>query len=357
MLSITESEPEEEIAVLSRFAVFDAAVLGEPAPEGFEAVRIPLDGTLQGKLDWSEAKKVASGYCAQGLKIVWDLDLGLFCRMVHPLAHQGQFQSFVLALEHFRDTLWKEFRTQTAGLIVYRGSGDLSQGFPWDEGALKNLQHALQTAFPTLDQLHAALDLPVAAFSEVTVELLQRTPQGLACLSLFCRDVAAEYLELLAQKIPDSLPRLLLFDMEAVENPVLKAQLLNPERFPSYLIGAAQAGCLGGHIGWKGEALERGFMGRTLHQKEVELPETAICLPSMHAWDSVFSQQLFWVFTQLKKQDVLYRVIPESQLTASWEGLNVLYVFSRYTTSPGKRMIAGFKAAGGTIVDLQNMDR
>lgn len=348
MLTIAESDQEEELVTPTSFAVFDALILGETVPEGFHAVRIPLDGTMQGNLDWSDAKKTASDYAAKGLKIFWDLDLGLFNRLTQPLAHQGQFQSLILALEHVRDTLWKEFRRQTVGISIYRGCGDISREFPWDEMSIGNLQQALKTAFSTIDGLNATLGLNFHSFQEITPINLQKSREGAACISLFCRDAAAEYFELLSQKIPDLLIRFLLLDMEGIEDPLLKAQLLNTERYPSYLLGVKNAKNSGGHLGWNEQSLSSGFIGREFQQQLVEPPDTAICLPSMHAWDSIFSDEFRQIFSHLEKQKTAYRVIPEAQLTSSWDGLNVLYVAERYITPQGRRKLQGFMAAGGT---------
>jgi hypothetical protein len=282
-----ELEPEE---IQSPSAIFDAEFLGEPVPAGFDAVRVPIDGTLKSNLDWTQASNAAKAYISQGLKIVWDLDLGLFSSLTHPLTHQGQFQSLLLSLEHFRDTLWQQFRKESVGLCIYRGPADLNHG------------------------LHL--------------------------------DAASEYLDHLAQRLPDTIPQYILLDATKVDDALQRALLLTKERYFHFTLGVTGARGCGGDLGWNQAPLAMGFIGREVPKVAYEAPVCAICLPPLEAINAKTEPLLRRLFD---KVEVPFRVIPESYLTISWDGLDVIYVAEELVTPQGKRMLDGFRAAGGQV--------
>ena len=85
----------------------------ESMPMGFDAVTIHLDGRMQSDLNWKRAKELASQAVEKGYTLMWNMQMGLFQELSQPLVHQAQFLSLTLALEYFRDSLWKEFKLQT----------------------------------------------------------------------------------------------------------------------------------------------------------------------------------------------------------------------------------------------------
>lgn len=98
--------------------VYNSATYETPPPD-FNGLVIPLDGTLRSSLEWTEARSRAA--TCEDLAILWQLDLGLFDRLLWPLPDTSQFQTLILALHHFRDTLWKDFSSRTMALCVYQG--------------------------------------------------------------------------------------------------------------------------------------------------------------------------------------------------------------------------------------------
>ena len=143
--------------------IFDTRTLNEKVPPGFNAVRIPLDATLRSDLLWKQERQAAEKYIQQGLRIFWDIHFGLFNL---PIANQPQFLSLSLALEHFRDTLWKEFRQQTVGLCLYRGSANFSLGFVWNEEQLNNLREWLKNVFIDIKYFVSETLCVVSSFSK-----------------------------------------------------------------------------------------------------------------------------------------------------------------------------------------------
>jgi hypothetical protein len=315
----------------------------ESMPTGFDAVTIHLDGRVQFDLDWKKGREQAQFAVEKGYALMWNMQMGLFNDLIHPLTHQSQFLSLTLALEHFRDSLWKEFKSQTLGLILFRGSVDFSNGFRWDEHQEQNLRHWLQE-----------INLPHLASLDVS-QLMQHG-EGKQFIRLYCRDVAIEYIALLATRLPDSLSAYLFLDTQVLSRSLLsEMQILNPERFDRLHLA------LRGHqlpfnaIGWE-EPTAQGFSGYSL----VDLPavQTAsigICIPPMHFYHPQHYQGLEEGILALQKESIAFKLIAESHLTAQWDGLDYLLYSPTGLSTQGKRKLQGFCAAGGTVISTGNL--
>lgn len=317
-----DHEEEEEIALFRPAFVFDAQSLDEEVPAPFDTVKIKLEGTLKADLKWEKERAAAASYIAKGLRIFWEMDLGLFQGLKYPISNASQFLSLSLSLDHFRDTLWKEFRDQTAGLCLYRGSADFSVGYQWNEEQEANLQGWLKE-------------------QELERQSSKETESRL--LSLFCRDAAGEFLEMLAGPLPDALNRFILLDVSSVEDPLLAAQLVTKERFSHLTVG--------GKILWDGGVISR-------HPEKATLGERArigVCLPPMNKGIAQPIQGLSAGMRRLQQKGLAFRVIPEYFLTADWDGLDYLLVASDQLTIQGKRKLNGFCAAGGVVVTIGDM--
>ncbi len=298
--------------------VYDGDGTAEAIPDGFNAVRIGLDACLTANLDWKAQHQTASQLSEKGLKFLWDIDLGLFDKLVYPIDHEMQFQALMLSLVHFRDSLWNAFRDQTIGLCLYTGSADFSTHFPWDETQRTNL-HTWQSQ-----------------------------KEG-ASTQLFCSDVAAEYLCLFARQLPDALTLFVRLDAEGISDPLLRAQLLIRERFNR--IQLAVKGSQGNvpNFGWNDQAGLRGYIGReTL--KPAKPVNAAVCFPGLSTGGEPAQSELSDVFNVLDRISLPYRVIPENELTTEWDGLDYVFFTSQALNLQTKRKLQGFCAAGGTAV-------
>lgn len=321
---------EEEHDVIEEIApaafVFDASTLGEEVPEGFNAVKITLDGSIKSDLKWEKERDAASRYIERGLRIFWEMRLGLFSQLEKPIANQSQFLSLCLSLEHFRDSLWKEFRPHTIGLCLYRGSPDFKLEFPWDEEQQSNLQDWLK---------------------ERDVTLAKENENSL--LSLFCRDVAGEYLDLLADRLPDTLNCFALLDASGIADPVLRAQLTTKERYPRFVLGIK--GINQDAFSWDSSLVSAGALSREpiieapLIRIGVCLPPITLCHPS--AWEGLGDAMI-----QLEEKGIPFRTIPEMSLTTEWDGLDYLIVSSENLSPQGRRKLQGFCAAWGAVVTI-----
>lgn len=310
-------EEEEEIVQTLPTSIFVATNTGT-IPAGFDAVRVGLDGTLKADLSWTKERILAQEYIEKGLNIFWDIDLGLFDKLDQPLSSKSQFLSLTLSLEHFRDTLWKDYRQQTAGLCLYRGNLDFSSGYTWDEEQESNLK---QWSSDTCTSDSIDKDL----------------------LRLFCRDSCGEYLDLLSQTLPDTIPMFLMFDASSIVDPYLCAQLLTKERYPRFNIGVkgiSSNQILGGDMVWEGDRM---------HGISLERPKLGVCLQDMSCKPSDTMKK---IFDDLRTKALPFRVIPSCYLTAEWDGLDDLIVESQSIDKQLYRKLQGFAAAGGKVVEL-----
>lgn len=307
-------------------------------PPGFDAVTISLDGRVQADLDWKEEREQAQRAVEKGYALMWDMQLGLFDDLPQSLTNQTQFLSLALSLEHFRDSLWKTFKSQTLGISLFRGTVDFSQGFPWDSHQKQSLKEWLQ-------------DLCGDTLASLDLSQLQQHLEGRQFIRLFCRDVAVEYLALLASRLPDSLPVYLYLDANSLAGSILsEIQLLNPERFDRLHLA------LKGHhlpfdaLGWE-TPHHQGYSGRS----SIELPlspvvSIGVCIPPLTFYHSQHYQGFEEGLHALQKLSIPFKLIPETHLTSQWDGLDFLLYTPSGLSIQGKRKLQGFCAAGGTVV-------
>ncbi len=332
--------------------IFEAYGLNEEVPAGFNAVKIAIKGGLKADLDWREASKAAQEYVKKGLFLLWELDLDLFSRLAFPLSHQSQYLSLHLALEHFQNTLWKDFREHTIGLSIYQGSLDFSIGFPLDEEQVHNIQGWIQDRFHLIESFNEENAVALNSFQEITPDFLKRSEYGKRLLSLFCRNAAFEYLELLTAKLPDGLTIFLLFDAASIKNLAFQAQLLTKahERF-LYAVKNSPLTLIQ-DLAWEEGRSLLGFYSRKLMPIESsEMSAVGICLPAEHYHAGDY-EKLELIIQRLTESRISYRIVSEANLITEWDGLDYLLVVR--VTPQGRRKLQGFCAAGGCIVYTGN---
>lgn len=289
--------------------IFEMQTLGEPVPENYNVVAIKLDGRVSADLDWKAMDEAAQRYCDKGLKLLWKLDLGFFDRLKSPLSNQSQFLSLTLSLEHFRDALWKKFKDQTLGVCLYDGPADFASQLPWDEHLNNNY---------------------LAWGNKALGENFQESKSYFQ--TLFARDAVAEYLTLMANRMPDALQIFLMLNIDSPIDHMLEAQLVNRERFDRF------------HLIIKN--------GRLPAQATYQDAAIGICLPGYHLIAPSFYYRLEEVMNELLEKKIPFRIIPESFLINEWDGLDFLIVDPAGLSSQGKRKLQGFCAAGGTVATV-----
>ncbi|MFI0435789.1 MAG: hypothetical protein ACH350_08730 [Parachlamydiaceae bacterium] len=315
----------------------------ESIPIGFDTVTIHLDGRMRSSLDWKIACRQASQAIQKGYNLIWDIELGLFSDLTQPLGHQGQFLSLALALEHFRDTVWKEFKFFTIGLILFRGQADFSQELQWNQDLEDNLRKWFE-------------ELNVPHFANLNLAQIKQDDEGCQLARLYCRDVAVEYLTLLASRLPDSLPVYLFLDVTHFPSSLLmEMQLLNSERFENLKLGFRGGRLPFNGIGW-GNPTSYGYSGHAFSS----LPEfqkilVGFCVPPIQFYRSLHYDGFEEGVRRLQERSIPFKLIAESQLTSQWDGLDALFFCPNGLSQQGKRKLQGFCAAGGTAVSMGDL--
>lgn len=256
---------------------------------------LTLDARENSSLSWDYIRPEALGAIASGHQLLWNLDLGLFQHLTKPLTASAQFLTLGLALDHFKNTIWKEFHRFSLGVSLYEGAADFLPQLRWDDSQKNNFQAWLQ---------------------ERVVE------DSLFTKQLFARDVSAEYLEQLAGRLPDEIQPYVIFD-KLPEDALLTALFTDPERY--------------GRI----------TLYTTFKWKTAEQLSLGICMPPLSAVNPNELDPLKKILIEIKHD---YKLISESALTNSWDGLDTLIYLPDLLSPQGARKIKGFVAAGGSVI-------
>lgn len=259
---------------------------------------LTCDARTSSALNWSALQKEALQAIASGYKILWHLDFGLFNELKMPLGHSGQFASFCLAIDHFKETLWKEFHRFSIGAALYRGNADFLPQFPWDPALEESLVHWLKE---------------------------HSQEKTLFSLRMFARNLSVEYLEQLSVHLEEAIVPFAILE-ELPEDRLMKALLTAPD-------------CYG--------KVRLHFTNEAFDWQIEEEKALGVCMPSCKISSSEKLLPYQKIFEELSGKD--YKLIPEDQLTSNWQGLDVLYLNPGAITAEGHRKVQGFIAAGGEI--------
>ncbi len=338
---IMSKQPED------KYYIYDAQFLQEHVPPGFNAVRVPLDAGMRSTLDWKKVIEAAHKFKEQGIKILWDLKLGLFSELTLPVSNDMQFKSLCLGIEHFVISIWKEFEQATLGVCLYRGPLNFGRRFPWDLDQKRNWFNWLQEGFAHIEILNQEMGLKLNGFEECEPEMMP------SLSAMFCQDVGGSYLNLLTQKLPDKLQPYLCLDGSAETDPLFQARLLLADRF-EHMITIVKGGLIPlPHMTWETKVPSTGLLSRFPYPIIAQEPaKFGICLPSASMRRPSQYAGLNEAIKDLESKRISYKIIPEERLTSEWEGLDFLIVNTQSITPQGQRKLNGFLAAGGEIIRI-----
>ena len=285
---------------------------------------------------WESVIEMAEEVVANQKWILWELDFHFQEEKVF-LQDSASFFSCGIAIDEFVKTLWEPFKERTIGACLFRGGVDFSKYFVWTE------QHEQYYLEKTLER-----------------PLLQGKPALESfCKKLFAADVFSEYLHRLASFFPEGLLPFCLLDVSMVESSAELALLLSKERFQHLFLALKRSKIPLGYLNWEEGSCLGGWIGRGApYFSSVLEVNVAVCLPMEERVDSVLIDQLDFVFEELIKAQISYRIIPEVYLNEQWDGIDELIVLGSAVSVQGLRKLKGFLAAGGRVVtsgDLLNL--
>ncbi len=297
-------------------SIFDGEAGGEVS-QAFNAVAISLNGKISSDLNWQMLLEYAHRCVRKGLKILWEIDLGIGSALPLPLSDEGQYLGIALALDHFAEAVWPQFQEHTLGVVLYRGSLDFSAHFIWGDKERANFTGTARS------------------YEEKS----------------FCRNATLEYLTLLANRLPEGALPCLLLDASSIQEPFLLMQLLAQDAYARFCRALWSPAVSSNHFTYQ----VYGSLNTTLPEpSQPSPPSVGICIPSSQI--SIGTTDLFKrVIQQMSTQQIPFRAISETHLNTEWHKVDKLIIDSESLTPQGARMVRGFCAAGGVVVTLQNI--
>lgn len=336
--------------------IYEGKLSSCPSVENYNGFKVILTAKLDSDLNWENTQKEALAIVERDLNILWDIDLGLFTELPLPLSDTTQYKSLHLALDHFFESLWKQFESNTLGGVLFKGSLDFTSKWNWDGDQVLNLRNELTSYFKDGHALSNVMGVPFKELLEIEPSDLLKSPFGQNFLRFFCLNSALDYLEILSARFPDSLLPYLLLDAKNISSILHCAQLLDHESFDFIQLGLKNSPIHLPHVlGWESSGYPNGFIGS--HPYSVEevgaLSSYGVVIPQNKIYDPKkldnYDESLSWILDREK-----LRFISERNLTIDWSGLDTLFVFEIQEIT--LRKLEGFIAAGGTVVSLnQNL--
>lgn len=288
-------------------------------------VRLSLDPGAD--LNWSSEIARARHIIEKKGLIVWELDFGFSIHLL-SITDRAFFSSLTLALDHFSQTILKDFESATLALIFYRGDANFSSHIVWDEEQNENFCSWRE-------------DYPQGEEKQLK--------------EIYAGTVFAEYLHRLLSFLPDYVQAICLFSYIENESLLEFAQKISKERFSHFLIAVKDSPFYGMGIQWESGNTFGGVITKEfVSLNEIKDVSIGICLPSDDHLFSCDKDEIEQVFSYFTRNNIPCRIICESMLTQDWAGLEAIVVFEKVLSLFGKRQLQGFCAASGLVITCGN---
>ncbi len=296
-----------------------------------ESISIRLDATQKSDLNWEQAIQEGAQAIEKGLMIIWELDFGLFNRLLNPLSHSQQFLSLCLAIDHFRNIIWEPFQHSTHSVLIYKGSFDSREiAALVHETALQKWVHERFVSAETF-RLETGILIEQLEFDNIKLDIFSEIPRANFLLSIFCRDIALDYVKQLAGQLPYGVDPIIELSVDENLSPAERIIYLNEECYRPLVIKVDpyNVNNSDGNIG--------------------------IYLPPLNKFSIRWHRLFDGALKHFVTHNILYRLISDESLITSLEGLDDLVICPDAISYLGKRQLQGFCAAGGRVVLLENV--
>jgi len=309
--------------------------------EAANAVLIKLPASVDNELIWEKERAYAERASEEGKLILWEFDFGISTKKIDS-SDSSLFYSLGIAVDEFVNTLWRDHKDVSIGVVLYRGDAHFARKFLWNDEQKQFFIEKMHVA-PDKEKI---LDV-IAKSGDDWAEAINHNSSFI----LYAADLFSEYFQRLASYLPDTAMPFCLFDVTEQENPAFLARLLSKERFQYILLGLKRSVVPAGHLNWDEGSCLGGWIGRSSpYFSTVSEVSLAVCLPSEEFFSQKATESLTKLFEELKALQIPYRIIPESLLTEGWNGIDNIIVISDSVSMQGKRRLQGFCAAGGKVV-------
>ncbi|MBI2743286.1 MAG: hypothetical protein HYX48_05155 [Chlamydiales bacterium] len=291
--------------------------------EKHNAISILLPARLNDELRWKEEIEKAEEFVQNGTLIFWQLDLGLEEGAL-ILTDPALFFSFGIALEQFTQQLWPAFKEKSLGVSLYRGAFTTTERLVWDAGLE---EHYAQYRKGSL------LSEPVSK-------------------QLFSTNIFAEFLHRLISYLPVEVAPFCQFDTESIKSLALQSLLFSRARFEYLHLGIKGCALPLRGLTWERGSSIGGWIGESaynsLHKPAAQI---GLIIPQDASLSCEIIEKLEETLAYLLKQDASFRMISELHLTEEWDGIETLISIPEAISPQGVRMLKGFAATGGKIVE------
>lgn len=282
------------------------------------AVVISLFSAVDSDLYWEEALEQASQLEDQ--KIIWKFDFDLQ-KQTLVLTDQRSFQSFKLALSHFKKEIYPRFQDQSLGAILYEGIFDFASYFPWTDVLERNF----------FDQFEDSAETDMDWFKKC-----------------FWTRSFVDYFRMLSYELPDSMAAILCFDCP--ENNLFSESyhLFSKEYFEHFLLAVR-----GGAVPFEALCWEKGESHLGFYDaKYFESGQAMVGIVFPEQPNSSELKVLNRLILKLINEKGSFRILEERFITEKWDGLNVIFSFKEMSSFMITRALQGFQAAGGMSIVL-----
>ncbi len=298
-------------------------------PSTADAFVISLPAKIEDSLDWKAPRETALKL--SGLKIVFELDFGLFKSLALPLDDNMQFQSLSLACRELRKLVQE---IEISGVILgYIQAEELFE-LRWTESEREGFIEWAKSKFEI----------------DVKPELAAITPEGRLLLKLYALEIHAHFLNLLGDELVDSCPTLLLIDCTNISGSLENLLLHSQELFEPIECILKNSGFF----------TLRPILKDLDSGECIELPSNfpekrmGVLVPSLQKAKTIDEYHKLLQLLQSLEGHELF-AIPEESINTSWDELEWLFMGSAPTNLETNRSIKGFIAAGGRVATLSEL--
>ncbi len=345
------------------YRIFNGQVKHEIKLDEFNAVTVDLEAGLKADLNWTSALAQADEAINRGFKIFWNLQLGLFEKLNSPMSNHPQFLNLQLAVEHFNKTVWPKYNDKSLGVCFFQGSSRFEEHFLWGKKEITNFQEHVKSLFGSVERASEYVNEYMQSFENLQPDQFT-TIEWKKVVQQFCQSSAIDYLKLIAEELHDDAEPFAAIDISTVQTLSEQAYwqettLATPLRF--VLCGSKLP--LNHQLAWNSGISPLGYIVNKTEFLDNNAPKVefipttaalAVYMPSSFESKNEIKSTLNWLFDELNKKGLHYRLISEDRLTVEWDGLDHLIVISKAISPISKRMLKGFCAAGGTVVYADN---